>query len=137
MNILLVEDNGTLATLFGVQLRQLGDHTLTIANSKAAALAAFKQQVFDLIFLDMGIDGYQDGGLQILAEIKTQVPQQRVGMLSSNDLREMVRLSQKAGADFYMVKPFTLEGLAVVLEGDKEAMHNYVSGIDEGRIIAF
>lgn len=137
MHILLVEDNGTLATLFGVQLRQLGDHTLTIANNKTAALVAFKEQVFDLIFLDMGIDGIQDGGLQILAEIKVLAPQQRVGMLSSNDLRDMVRLSQKAGAEFYMVKPFTMEGLAVVLTGDKEAMRNYVSGIDEGQIIAF
>jgi two-component system chemotaxis response regulator CheY len=137
MNILLVEDNGILATLFGVQLRQLGNHTLTIASNKAAAMTAFDQQVFDLIFLDMGLEGYPDGGLQVLAEIKARIPHQRVGILSSNDLRDMVRLSQKAGAEFYMVKPFTLEGIAVVLKGEKEAMRNYTSGIDEGRIIAF
>jgi CheY-like chemotaxis protein len=137
MHILLVEDNGILTTLFGVQLRQLGNHTLTTANTIPAALTAFSQEEFDLIFIDMGLDGLPDGGLQLLTQIKAQAPQQRAGMLSSNDLRDMVRLSQKAGAEFYMVKPFTLEGLGVVLEGDKEAMRNYVSGIDEGRIIAF
>lgn len=137
MHILLVEDNGILTTLFGVQLRQLGNHTLTTASGIATALAAFNQEKFDLIFIDMGLDGLPDGGLQLLTQIKTQAPQQRAGVLSSNDLRDMVRLSQKAGAEFYMVKPFTMEGLSVVLEGDKEAMRSYVSGIDEGRIIAF
>lgn len=137
MHVLLVEDNGILTTLFGVQLRQLGNHTLTTASTIPAAIAAFSQEVFDLIFIDMGLDGLPDGGLKLLTQIKAQAPHQRAGVLSSNDLREMVRLSQKAGADFYMVKPFTLEGLAVVLGGDKEAMRSYVSGIDEGRIIAF
>ncbi|HXW01412.1 MAG TPA: response regulator [Anaerolineae bacterium] len=137
MRILLVEDNSTLAALFGVQLRQLGGHTLVTAASKDAAIAAFQKEAFDLVFVDMGLEGYQDRGIEILAEIKALTPQQRVGVLSSNDLKEMVRLSQKSGADFYMVKPFTLDGLAVVLKGDKEAIRNYTPDIDEGRIIAF
>jgi DNA-binding response OmpR family regulator len=137
MHILLVEDNSTLATLFRVQLQQLGGHTLVIATSKDTAMAAFQKEAFDLVFVDMGLEGYQDRGIQILTEIKALTPQQRIGVLSSNDLRDMVRLSQKNGADFYMVKPFTLDGLAVVLKGDKEAIRNYTPDIDEGRIIAF
>lgn len=136
MHILFVEDNNTLATLFGVQLRQLG-HTLTTAATKEAAITAFESETFDLIFVDMGLEGYQDRGLQILAEIKAEAPQQRIGVLSSNDLRDMVRLSQKYGAEFYMVKPFTLEGLSLILNGDKEAIRNYIPDVDEGRIIAF
>jgi DNA-binding response OmpR family regulator len=137
MHILLIEDNSTLATLFRVQLQQLGGHTLVTATSKDTAIAAFQKEAFDLVFVDMGLEGYQDRGIEILVEIKARVPQQRVGVLSSNDLREMVRLSQKSGADFYMVKPFTLDGLAVVLKGDKEAIRSYTPDIDEGRIIAF
>lgn len=136
MHILLIEDSSTLATLFRVQLQQLGDHTLTTVFDRAGAIEAFKKEKFDLVFVDMGLDGYQDGGLQVLAEIKTLVPEQRVGVLSSNDLREMVRLSQKYGAEFYMVKPFTIEGLALVLTGDKEAIRSYMPEIGEGRIIA-
>ena len=118
-------------------MRQLGGHTLVTAASKDMAIAAFQKETFDLVFVDMGLEGYQDRGIEILAEIKALTPQQRVGVLSSNDLKEMVRLSQKSGADFYMVKPFTLDGLAIVLTGDKEAIRNYTPDIDEGRIIAF
>ncbi len=41
MHILMIEDNHTLATLFGVQLRQLG-HTLVTAATKEAAISAFQ-----------------------------------------------------------------------------------------------
>jgi hypothetical protein len=37
-----------------------------------------------------------------------------------------------------MVKPFTLEGLALVLDGDRAAIQNYQpEKIGEGRIIVF
>jgi len=134
MHILLVEDSGTLAHLFEVQLRQLG-HTLTSVETKADAIAAFQKETFDLIFIDMGLEGLPDRGLEILAEVKGIKPTQRVAILSSNDMRDMVHLSQKTGAEFYMVKPFTMEGLTTVLEGDKVAIRNYQPEIGEGRII--
>jgi two-component system chemotaxis response regulator CheY len=137
MHILLVEDSDTLATLFRVQLRQLGPHSLTVASTKTQALAALKKERFDLALVDMGLEGHQDRGLEVLAELKRLTPGQRAGVLSSNDLRDMVRMSQNAGAEFYMVKPFTMEGLALILEGDKEALHNYIPEAGEGRIIVF
>jgi DNA-binding response OmpR family regulator len=136
MHILLVEDSNTLATLFRVQLRQLGNHTLITAFDKATALAAFTKEVFGLIFIDMGLEGYHDRGLDILMQMKALAPQQRIIILSSNDSRDLVRLSQKEGAEFYMVKPFTMEGLSLVLNGDKEAIRNYMPEVGEGRIIA-
>jgi two-component system chemotaxis response regulator CheY len=137
MHILLVEDSDTLGNLFRVQLRQLGNHTLTLASTKAQALAAFEKENFDLALIDMGLEGLQSRGLEIVTEIKAIAPNQRMGILSSNDLRDMVRLSQNAGAEFYMVKPFTMDGLALVLAGDKEAMRNHTPEIGEGRIIVF
>jgi DNA-binding response OmpR family regulator len=134
MHILLIEDSDTLSHLFQVQLQQLG-HTLTIAETKAEALAAYEKEMFDLIFIDMGLEGLPDRGLEILVEIKALNPNQRMGILSSNDLRDMVRLSQETGAEFYMVKPFTMEGLTIVLSGDKAAIRNYQPEIGEGRII--
>ena len=136
MHVLLVEDSGTLANLFRVQLRMIGDHTVAIAATKKEAMAAFEKEVFDLVFIDMGLEGYPDRGAEILREMKAITLSQRIGILSSNDLRDMVRLSQEAGAEFYMVKPFTLEGLTVVLEGDREAIQNYQPKIGEGRILA-
>jgi DNA-binding response OmpR family regulator len=134
MHVLLVEDSNTLAQLFQVQVRQMG-HDLTVAETKAEAMAAFENDTFDLIFVDMGLEGQQDRGLEILTEIKKSVPTQRIGILSSNDLRDMVRLSQESGAEFYMVKPFTMEGLSVVLTGNKKAIQSYQPEIGEGRIL--
>jgi DNA-binding response OmpR family regulator len=134
MHILLIEDSDTLAHLFHVQLRQLG-HELIMAETKAEAMAAFGKEKFDLVFVDMGLEGLPDRGLDILKEIKAITPEQRIGILSSNDIKDLVQLSKKNGAEFYMVKPFTMEGLAVILEGDKKAIQSYQPEIGEGRII--
>ena len=134
MHILLIEDSDTLAHLFQVQLRQLG-HELTMAETKAEAMVAFAKEKFDLIFVDMGLEGLSDRGLDILKEIKAITPEQRVGILSSNDIKDLVQLSKKGGAEFYMVKPFTIEGLTVILGGDKKAIQRYQPEIGEGRII--
>lgn len=136
MHILLVEDNEALTGLFRVQLRRLGQHELSVATSKKTALSVFEPGAFDVVFIDMGLEGMPDRGLEIIREIKTQVPDQRIGVLSSNDLQDMVQHSQQVGAEFYMVKPFTMEGLQVVLEGDKGIIKAYQPDIGEGRIIA-
>jgi DNA-binding response OmpR family regulator len=136
MQVLLVEDNEALADLFRVQLRRLGQHKLSVATSKKSALEAFEKEAFDIVFIDMGLEGIPDRGLEIIREIKIQAPEQRVGILSSNDLQDMVRRSRQVGAAFYMVKPFTMEGLELVLEGDVAAIKAYQPEIGEGRIIA-
>jgi DNA-binding response OmpR family regulator len=136
MQVLLVEDSSTLANLFRVQLRQLG-HDLTIAATKKEAMAAFEDTTFDLVFIDPGLEGTQDKGLEILAEVKASNPAQRIGIVSSNDWGDLIRFSREHGAEFYMVKPFTLEGLKVVLSGDKQAVQTYQGSLSEGRIISF
>ncbi|GAB4540602.1 MAG: hypothetical protein Kow0063_30610 [Anaerolineae bacterium] len=136
MHILLVEDNQALSDLFRVQLRRLGPHELSVATSKQGALEIFEPGLFDIVFIDMGLEGLPDRGLEIIQEIKAKSPEQKVGVLSSNDLPEMVRNSQRVGARFYMVKPFTMEGLHLVLEGDQAAIKAYQPDVGEGRIIA-
>ena len=135
MHILLVEDSENLADLFRVQLRRLGQHELSVAVSKKRALELFKSDTFDLVLIDMGLEGIPDRGLEVIREIRVQSPRQRIGVLSSNDLQDMVRKSRQVGAEFYMVKPFTMEGLEVVLEGDRAAMKAYQPDIGEGRIL--
>jgi CheY-like chemotaxis protein len=136
MQVLIVEDNEALAGLFRVQLRRLGPIELVVADSKKTALEKYRPGAFEVVFIDMGLEGIADRGLEIIREIKLQMPAQRVGVLSSNDLQEMVRQSRQVGATFYMVKPFTLEGLEVVLKGDQAAIKAYQPEIGEGRIIA-
>lgn len=132
MHLLLVEDNGTLVKLFQAQLRRLGNHTITTTTTKAEAMAAFQNETFDLVFIDIGLEGIPYRGLDILNEMKALAPTQRIGILSSNDSREIIRASQEAGAEFYMVKPFIFKGLKLVLEGDKKALRRYQPNVLEG-----
>lgn len=135
MQILLVEDSDTLADLFRVQLRRSGGHELVVADTKKKALELYAAGKFELVFIDMGLEGIPDRGLEIIREIKARSPQQRIGVLSSNDLQDMVRQSHEAGAEFYMVKPFTLQGLRLVLADDKATLRAYQPEVGEGRII--
>jgi two-component system response regulator AtoC len=135
MRVLFVEDSRELSHLFSVTLRRLG-HEAHIAPSEAAARQIFRPGLFDFAFVDIGLES-DDGGLEIIDEIKVQEPNLRVGVLSSNDLPDMVRRSKQVGAEFYMVKPFTPRGLGIVLDGDMQAMRSYVPEIGEGRLIVF
>ncbi len=138
MHILLVEDNGTLANLFRVQLRLIDpSSTLVVTASKKETMDALNQETFDLIFIDMGLEGQLDAGVEILTELKRRRPAQRAGILSSNDINDVVHTSQLAGAEFYMVKPFTREGLRLVIAGDKEKLRHYRPDIGEGQITIF
>jgi hypothetical protein len=71
----------------------------------------------------------------IFCEIKAHAPEQRVGILSSNDLRDMVRFSRKMGPSFYGQALYHRR-TGPVLIGDKEAIRTYMPEIGEGRIIA-
>ena len=136
MHLLLIEDNHTLANLFRAQLRRLKSHSITVASNKEEALSAFQAETFDLVFIDMALEGIPYRGLEILEEIKAQSPDQRAGVLSSNDSPDTVRASREGGAEFYMVKPFTFRGLQIVLDGNRAEVEAYRPDISEGPIIA-
>ena len=99
-------------------------------------MTVFENETFDLVFIDMALEGIPHRGLEILQEMKALTPTQRIGILSSNDSGETVRACRESGAEFYMVKPFTLKGLQVVLTGDRTAIERYRPVMSEGPIIA-
>ena len=105
--------------------------------TKQTAMEAFAQETFDLVFIDMALDGFPYRGLEILQEMKAIRPEQRAAILSSNDGGEIVRDCKESGAEFYMVKPFSYDGLKTVLEGSSEEIRQYRNDLSEGPIIAF
>lgn len=138
MHLLFIEDSHDLSTLFKAQIRRLKmGHTVNTAATKQEAMAAFEEEAFDLIFVDMALDGFPYRGLEILKEIKAQKPDQRVAILSSNDGGEIVNNCKENGAEFYMVKPFTFDGIKLVMEGNSEAIRAYRPDLSEGPIISF
>ena len=100
--ILLVEDDGQIASYLGELLRAEGFDT-QIAGSKKEASEYLLVQAFDLVLLDVSLpDG---NGFSICAEIKREYEIPVIFLTASGDEYSVVA-GLDMGADDYIAKPF-------------------------------
>jgi DNA-binding NtrC family response regulator len=83
-------------------------------------VARIKNQVFDLVVLDMIMEPGMDG-LETFKQMRQIAPSQKAIIASGYSESERVREMQRIGAGSYVKKPYTLEkiGLAVRKELDR------------------
>jgi len=106
--VLVVDDEENVTHLVSSALRFDGFETIT-ADNGSAALARVAENEPDLIVLDVmmpGMDGL--GVLQSLRAAGSQVP---VIFLTARDAAQDRIVGLRAGADDYVVKPFSVEEL--------------------------
>ena len=112
MRLLLVEDDPMIGASVQRGLRQDG-HTVHWVRDGAAADLAVAAGVHELILLDLGLPG--KSGLEWLAQWRARGVTLPVLILTARDaVADRVR-GLDAGADDYLVKPFSLEELAARL----------------------
>lgn len=100
--ILLVEDDGQIASYLGELLRAEGFDT-QIAGCKKEASECLLAQAFDLVLLDVSLpDG---NGFSICAEIKKEYEIPVIFLTASGDEYSVVA-GLDMGADDYIAKPF-------------------------------
>lgn len=100
--ILLVEDDGQIASYLGELLRAEGFDT-QIAGSKKEASECLLIQAFDLVLLDVSLpDG---NGFSVCAEIKREYEIPVIFLTASGDEYSVVA-GLDMGADDYIAKPF-------------------------------
>ena len=100
--ILLVEDDGQIASYLGELLRAEGFDT-QIAGSKKEASECLLVQAFDLVLLDVSLpDG---NGFSVCAEIKREYEIPVIFLTASGDEYSVVA-GLDMGADDYIAKPF-------------------------------
>jgi diguanylate cyclase (GGDEF)-like protein/PAS domain S-box-containing protein len=104
LNILLADDSKSIGHFISEYLRSAG-HQVHYIESGEAAVAAYRQQNFDLVLMDVVMPGI--GGLEAVKQIKsiptaTWVP---VIIITGLDAEEDILSGYLAGADDYMVKP--------------------------------
>lgn len=105
--ILLVEDDGQIASYLGELLRAEGFDT-QIAGSKKEVGECLLVQAFDLVLLDVSLpDG---NGFSICAEIKREYEIPVIFLTASGDEYSVVA-GLDMGADDYIAKPFRLREL--------------------------
>jgi two-component system OmpR family response regulator len=112
LRVLLVEDDERLARLTA---RYLESHGLVVTwvTSGPAALAELKQRAFDVVLLDLMLPGKD--GIEVCRELRqyTDVP---VIMLTAREEEADRVIGLDAGADDYMVKPFSSRELLARLQ---------------------
>jgi two-component system alkaline phosphatase synthesis response regulator PhoP len=101
--ILVIEDEPTLARLLSYNLSQDGYETKVVDHGSEGLQTAL-QQAFDLIILDIMLPGMN--GFEILSKLRQKGNKTPVIILTARNAEEEVVQGLKYGADDYITKPF-------------------------------
>lgn len=105
--VLIADDDQDLLAVIGFALHNAGFEVVRAADG-AEAISAFAQHYFSLLVLDINMPAFN--GLQVCTHVRehSSVP---VLMLSARDQERDLLEALDAGADAYMVKPFSPRAL--------------------------
>jgi two-component system, NtrC family, response regulator AlgB len=110
--ILIVDDEKNIRSHLATHLRGLG-HTAEIAADAAAALAGLEQSSFDIVLSDVRMPGMD--GLELLRELRRHQQAPVVVLMTAYATVAQAVEAMRAGAYDYLVKPFSLEQVSLLL----------------------
>jgi DNA-binding response OmpR family regulator len=114
MQMLLVEDDATIARELALRWQQRGWSLQRAASLGAARTAMAVPGLFDLVLLDLGLP---DGdGMAFLAELRRGDARLPVLVLTARDLIADRVQGLRQGADDYLIKPFAIDELDARVE---------------------
>jgi DNA-binding response OmpR family regulator len=105
MKLLVVEDNNDIAANIGLYFEHKGA-VVDFACTGPLGLELALQDHFDVVILDLMLPGLD--GVSLCRQMKARKPAQRVLMLTARDTLDDKLEGFEAGADDYLVKPFSL-----------------------------
>lgn len=109
MKILVIEDDADIASNIGQFFEGKG-YRLDFAYSGPRGLRLALEQRFDLIILDLMLPGMD--GIGVCSEYRAQSPHKTpILMLTARDTVDDKLAGFEAGADDYLIKPFSLREL--------------------------
>jgi two-component system response regulator PilR (NtrC family) len=115
--ILVVDDESSMRQLLEIMLRKEG-YAVTSAESRGAAAAALARESVDLVVTDVKLP---DGdGIEILRQVKASSPDTVVVVMTAYGSTETAVAAMKLGAHDYLIKPFDMEELKLVVRNALE-----------------
>ncbi len=120
LHILVVDDDDPVRNACCEIARNMG-FTVHGADSVPSARAMIKQQVVDLLLLDLKLPG--GGGLLLLEEIKALHPETAVVVMTAFATVSSAVEAMRIGAADYLTKPFALEELTGMLTRAAQRRH--------------
>lgn len=112
-NILIVEDEESIATLISYNLEQAGYETRVASDGKEA-LQLIDEHHFDFIVLDLMLP--EIDGLQVCTTIRESENDVPILILTAKSDEENKVLGLQLGADDYLTKPFSPKELVARIE---------------------
>src|SRR5438552_1409862 len=112
-NILIVDDEKNIRTHLATYVRGLG-YEADIAADAPAALAALDRRKFDLVLSDVRMA--EMDGLALLHEIRRRQPSVVVELMIAYATVPQALEAIRAGAYDYLVKPFSLDHVGLLLK---------------------
>ncbi len=126
MKLLIVEDAPRLRTTVGTALGKMG-HTVDLAGDGLEAATLLTDHAYDAVVLDIMLPGMD--GLELLRRLRGRGDTTPVLMLTARDSIEDRVGGLAAGADDYLVKPFSLAELTARLEALHRRRHGVVQPV--------
>ncbi len=110
--ILIVDDEPNIRNNLATFVRGLG-HDVEVAPDGPAALAALERKAADVVLTDVRMAGMD--GLALLQEIRRRRPESVVVVMTAYATVAGAVEAMRAGAYDYLVKPFSLDSVAMLL----------------------
>jgi len=112
MQILVVDDDADAADSLA-ELFEMDDHDVTVVYNGDNAIAAYKQQSFDLAFMDIMMPGRN--GVDSFYEIRKNTPDAKVYFMTGFSAGDLVDRAMQEGALGVLSKPLDpIEILSVI-----------------------
>jgi two-component system response regulator PilR (NtrC family) len=111
-SILVVDDEQSMREFLEIFLQKAG-HDVTVEADSAGALSRAAGGAFDLVITDLRLG--RGSGLDILREVKASSPATEVVMVTAFATTENAIQAMKQGAYDYLLKPFKVEELKLVV----------------------
>ncbi len=105
--VMVVDDSLTSRHLMKALAERAGHEVVALCDNGRDALEKIQALTPDIIFLDMLMP--QMDGLEVLNRLASFARRPRVIMLSSVSARDKILAAREAGADCYILKPFSID----------------------------
>ncbi|MBS1210239.1 MAG: Response regulator receiver [Proteobacteria bacterium] len=104
VSVVIIDDNDTTRAMLRAVLRSEGIEVVAEAKDGTAGVAAVRKLRPTLVCLDVMMP--EVGGIEVLSQIKNEMPDVRVLMVTGSTDRDTVQAAIQGGASGYLVKPF-------------------------------
>jgi DNA-binding response OmpR family regulator len=113
INVLIADDDRVTCYLLTVLLKQKNISASYVYNLQDVT-AAFKKQQYDILFLDNYLpDGF---GIDFIERAKRMNPALKIVIITAEDTFNDIEIAFEKGAEYYLPKPFTKEGINHIFE---------------------